>query len=498
MKILINAMFVSGIVEEGGSGRFMKCVADTLVDMGHSVTYNVSDKCDLIICGHGINKVKDNPAYKVYISQGPINAEKFVTGADRYISISKEIQKVNGINGFVSDVVGQPIQIRERKQPNKELKNILIIRRGEQQEDHFAFLNDKYNVKISNPNKPIEEQIAWADLCITLGRGALESMAQGKPVIVADNRSYIGAFGDGYVTKGNIKEIARCNFSGRRFLIPITEEWIEGELAKYNSNDSVFLYGYVKENHDARKIVAKLITEKKQEQPIKDIAFGCMVNDAKRLGLILKNSSISQYPCFTVFDPKSATKGLNILLDIIDKEGAKIGILTHQDMFYREGWIHNVKEQIAKLPDDWVIAGIVGKDEDGVLCGRFHDMSTPLWIVSEHEFPARCSCIDECTIIVNMKSGFRFEEELEGFDLYGTYACLRANEMGSAWILDAWAEHYCSRFHGEWEPNQIFMKMWKWIYDRFPDQVLDSTVLVGKKQDTAWGGKRIRARDNFK
>jgi hypothetical protein len=136
------------------------------------------------------------------------------------------------------------------------------------------------------------------------------------------------------------------------------------------------------------------------------------------------------------------------------------------------------------LPENWVIAGIVGKDEKGVLCGRFHDMSTPLWIVSDHDFPVQCSCIDECTIIVNMKTGFRFDEALEGWDLYGTYACLRAQEMGTAWIIDAWAEHYCTRFHSEWEPCAVFMKMWEWLYNRFPSKYLDSTVLVGKEQET--------------
>jgi len=212
----------------------------------------------------------------------------------------------------------------------------------------------------------------------------------------------------------------------------------------------------------------------------KHIAFGCMFNDTKRFDLILRNSAIGEYPCYTIFDPESATKGLNILLGMIEKRGASIGILTHQDMYYRAEWVDEVKAQIALLPEDWVIAGIVGKDEKGILCGKFHDMSSPLWIVSDHEFPVKCACVDECVIIVNMKSGFRFEEELEGFDLYGTYACLRANELGSAWIIDAWAEHYCTRFFGDWEPGVTFKKMWKWLYNRFPGQNLESTVLVGQ------------------
>lgn len=209
------------------------------------------------------------------------------------------------------------------------------------------------------------------------------------------------------------------------------------------------------------------------------IAFGVMVNNKPKLERILRCSDIVGIPCYTIMDPESAAKGLNTLLDVIDSKGAQIGILTHQDMMYRPHWLPAIREQLEMLPDSWIIAGIVGKDMDGHLCGRFHDMSTPLWIKSDHKFPVQCSCIDECTIIVNIKKGFRFDETLEGWDLYGTYAPLRAREMGgTAWILDAWAEHYCSRFHKGWEPDERFMSMWKWLYDRFPGQKLQSTVLI--------------------
>jgi len=466
----------------------MKCVIDTLIELGCEVSTDVSKPCDLIICSHSLDKIKNNPARKVFISHGIIEEEHFVKGADRYIAISEEIQFAYNVYGFNSEVIRQPIKVGKQSRPGNKLRNILIIRREEQLEfEPFAFLYNNYNVRISDPNISIERQIDWADLCISLGRGALESMSRGKPVLIADNREYIGAFGDGYVTQVNINEIAKNNFSGRRFKIPITREWVESELAKYNSNDSDFLYNYVKENHDAKKIIAKYLDGKKstkhKSKIASKIAFGCMVNDMKRLDMILRNSSIGECSCYTIHDPESATKGLNTLLDTIEKSGAEIGILTHQDMYYREHWLPAVKKQISLLPENWVIAGIVGKDEKGVLCGNFHDMSSPLWIVSDHQFPVQCSCIDECTIIVNMKTGFRFDEALEGWDLYGTYACLRAQEMGTAWILDAWAEHYCTRFHNSWEPGAVFMRMWKWLYDRFPGKYLDSTVLISKEQE---------------
>ncbi len=492
MKILISAKYVSGNANEGGSSRFMKCVADSLVKLEHEITYNATDKCDLAICSHDII---DNPAKKIFISHGIIDAERFVNGADRYISISNECKTVNDAYGFNSDVIPQPIKIGKRKKPNKKLKNILIIRRSEQlKTDALYFLNDNYNVKISDINIPIEKQIDWADLCITLGRGALDSMSRGKPVLVADNRNYIGAIGDGYVSSVNIDEIAKNNFSGRRFKIPITKKWVLGELKKYNSNDSEFLYNYVKENHDSEMIVKKYIEDGEQPQIFSKFAFGCMNNDNYRLNAILKNSSIGNVPCYTIENPEGATKGLNKLLDTIEKTGAEIGILTHNDMFYREHWLPSVKEQLSLLPENWVIAGIVGKDEKGALCGNFHDMSTPLWIKSQHDFPVECSCIDECTIIVNMKSGFRFDEKYEGWDLYGTYAALKAKEMGTAWIINAWAEHYCGRF--KWEPSDTFKKMWKKLYDEFPNSWLDSTI-VGKRVDGADYESWMKSLDNI-
>jgi len=208
------------------------------------------------------------------------------------------------------------------------------------------------------------------------------------------------------------------------------------------------------------------------------ISFGCMVNDPLRVNMVLQQSKI-QGSLHYIQGPESATKGLNKLLDIIEKEGADIGILTHQDMFYRAGWLDQVKEQLAKLPDSWVVAGIIGKDLEGRIAGQFHDMRIPLNFNTKHihEFPQPACCFDECTIIVNMKKGFRFDENLTGFDLYGTLCVLQTWEMGgTAWILDAFAEHYCMRPF-TWHPDESFCKNYKWLFDRFDYERIDSTAL---------------------
>jgi len=493
MKILVTAKFLKGTAEEGGSGRYYKTLIDGLKEAGHEVVH--SGECDLIICSHRepFAAIKDNPAPKVFISHGLINDEAFQLGADRYVSVSEEVRQFRlKTMGIDSLVIGQPIDIHERKWPSSKLEKILIIRKETPDPDHFEWLSEKYEVRISDQSIPIEDQIDWADMCITLGRGVLESFAQGKPVIVADARSYIGALGDGYVGWNNVLELAKCNFSGRRYRYQITREWLEGELNKYDPVDGIMLHKYVEKNHDVKKIILQLLESgsvAKQEMT-KDmtngkVGWGVMVNDKMRLDMVLARSELPG-AVHVVYNPDSAAKGLNKLLDIIEAEGNDIAVLTHQDMHYRAGWLAIAKEQLSQLPDSWVVAGIIGKDMEGLICGMFHDMRIPLLFTTSHihSFPHPASCMDECCIIVNLKSGFRFDESMEGFDLYGTLCVLQTWEMGgTAWIIDAFAEHYCMRSF-DWHPDQLFLDNYKWLYERFKGiSRLDSTVIGMSEAD---------------
>jgi SAM-dependent methyltransferase len=208
-------------------------------------------------------------------------------------------------------------------------------------------------------------------------------------------------------------------------------------------------------------------------------SFGVLINDLMRLDMVFRQSEIDPaISCHTIKLPESATKGLNKLLEIMETEGNGIAILSHQDMFYRSGWIDQVKEKISELPDSWIVAGIIGKDMEGKICGRLHDMRIPLLFSTSHNYPEPASCFDECCIIVNLKKGFRFDENIPGFDLYGTLAVLQAKEIGgTAWIIDAFAEHYCMRPF-TWYPDKSFENCFKWLYQRFPNaDRIDTTVL---------------------
>jgi hypothetical protein len=228
------------------------------------------------------------------------------------------------------------------------------------------------------------------------------------------------------------------------------------------------------------------VTQKAAGNPIK-VSFGVMINDYQRYDMVLKQSELDpNIHCHYVKEPESATKGLNTLLGIMEKEGADIAVLTHQDMFYRNGWLEVMKEKISQLPGSWVVAGVIGKDMKGNICGKMHDMRIPLCFNTEdkHRFPVAASCFDECCIIVNLKKRFRFDERLDGFDIYGTMCVLQAWERGeTAWIIDAFCEHYCMRPFS-WFPDEAFAKRWKWLWETYSDAPkIDSTVFGVPKDE---------------
>ena len=209
------------------------------------------------------------------------------------------------------------------------------------------------------------------------------------------------------------------------------------------------------------------------------VVFGCMINDPQRFSMVLRQSQINS-PLMFVQNPESATKGLNILLDKAELESADICVLVHQDVYMRSGWVDQLRYQVKMLPDDWTCAGVIGKDSSGLVCGKFHDMRIPDHFNTSdiHSFPQEVCCFDEAVIIINMKKGFRFDEDLTGWDLYGTLVVIQSWEMGGkAYVLDLFTEHYCMRPF-TWAPCETFIKNYKWLHDRFSAKwKLDSTAL---------------------
>jgi len=225
------------------------------------------------------------------------------------------------------------------------------------------------------------------------------------------------------------------------------------------------------------------------------VFWGCMVNDAQRLSMVLQRSQLKGEKLNFVQNPESATKGLNYLLDKADGESADWAILVHQDMYFTHEWLDNVRAQIKLLPDNWIACGPIGKDSTGLICGKFHDMRIPDWFDTSdiHTFPHEVCCFDEAVIIINLKSCFRFDESLDGFDLYGTLIVLQSWEMeGKCFVIDAPCSHYCLRPF-TWHPDSQFIKNYKWLFDKFSAKwKLDSTAL-GLSPDAEERVKQLKA-----
>tara|TARA_R110001592_G_scaffold337519_1_gene624237 strand:+ start:270 stop:1067 length:798 start_codon:yes stop_codon:yes gene_type:complete len=260
-KILVTALYDN--VKNGGSGGYMNCLIQALKMNKHDVKYsntpaglNPKD-FDLCISSHRpqLSQIANWNLPKVHIMQGFVpQAEHPIPGATHYVSISPEVQAFARAQGYESTVVRQPIFIPGKFKPAVS-KDILFIKNSATKDINWNI----NKLKLSNLKIPINTQISRSKMSITLGRGALETMAIGRPVIIADNRFYQGLIGDGYVTPENFLEIEKNNFSGRRFRNQATQGWIDSELSKYRVGDGKQLREMIIEYNEATKIAKQLV-----------------------------------------------------------------------------------------------------------------------------------------------------------------------------------------------------------------------------------------------
>lgn len=284
MKILLSNHWLKKL---GGSETFTFTMAEELVRRKHDVELftfvpgNVSKRInrigvknmsntnyDLILANHHttVNHVY-HYGLTIQTCHGTIpKLEQPSDNADIYIPISEEIKTHLG-NRMVGDVILNGINL-DRFKPtklNSKPKKILSLVHSDKANTIIqkACANlkieliqiDKYKKQIWN----IEEYIKEADIVISLGRGAYESFACGKPVIVFDARPYQPSYADGYIDASNIKESIKNNCSGRRFKKEFDPKELIAEIKKYNPKDGEFLRGWAEENHDIKKQVDKYL-----------------------------------------------------------------------------------------------------------------------------------------------------------------------------------------------------------------------------------------------
>ena len=208
---------------------------------------------DLAIINHNscLKDTKDwNIETRIFTSHGVIPyLEKPISGADKYIAVSEEVQAGMKEIGFDAEVIRNPIDA-EFFTPtpiNRHLENILFLnnhaRKIPYTEKVIAACSQDYNFRILSDHKgDVKTHISWSDLVITVGRGCYESLACGKNVMV------INRFFDGMVTPESIFEFRKNNCSGRRFGFEWTAEDLKKELKKYNPDRN--MRGYILEHNN--------------------------------------------------------------------------------------------------------------------------------------------------------------------------------------------------------------------------------------------------------
>lgn len=294
MNILVT---VNSLSNYGGSESFTFTMVEELIRKNHKVDLVISDtnkgvyykkvkslgvrisqspikkKYDVVMGSHYnvINKVKHLKCPIIQTSHGKIiNLEQPNPNADFYVSISKEVKDHLSQLGYVSTIIYNGINL-ERFKPtkpiNRRLKNVLSLSQSFLLNNTLKSICNRLNVnfryrdKFENPIFNIEDEINEADLVITLGRGAYEAMACGRPVLVLDDRVYVrkGIIGDGMITPDNIGDIMNFNCSGRFTNTVYSFQKILNEIKKYDYTTGDFLRDFAERELDIKKQVDKYL-----------------------------------------------------------------------------------------------------------------------------------------------------------------------------------------------------------------------------------------------
>lgn len=290
MKILVTNQWLKKL---GGSETFSYTIIEELIRLGHQVDYltlhhgAMSERIeqlgayrislmayDLILANH------NSTIRELYIDRvcGPLvqtchgiysSLEQPSDLAHHHISISKEVSDHLNVSGFKSEIILNSINLerfRCQKKPGQKIKKVLSFIHNDDLNNSIGAILKKKEIIFKTINKykiqvwDIEKEINTADLVISLGRGAYEAMACGRPVLVLDKRPYIGAIlGDGLIKPSNIDEIIGNNCSGRRFMKTDIIEMLNEALECNPLELGASLRDYAEDFLDVRKNILKYL-----------------------------------------------------------------------------------------------------------------------------------------------------------------------------------------------------------------------------------------------
>ncbi|MFW5831563.1 MAG: glycosyltransferase [Prolixibacteraceae bacterium] len=191
--------------------------------------------------------------------------------ADAFVAISEEVERhIKSIYAYpVLSVIRNSIdteRFKDRTLLAPGIKSVLSLSHSEKLNAELKEIFNRKGIqfkalnKFKNPVWDVEKEIWQHDLVISLGRGAYEAFACGRPVLVLDHRPYQELLSDGMATPDNMYQLATCNFSGRYFRkTGNLQQLINRELELYNDDNQVYYRHWAVENLDYRKNFEKYL-----------------------------------------------------------------------------------------------------------------------------------------------------------------------------------------------------------------------------------------------
>jgi hypothetical protein len=256
MKILLTN---NSLMNRGGSETWVATMFNHLrYKCGHSVDVysvqannliagtkpNPEKHYDLALINHNscLDRVAEWDITKgVFTSHGVLPMlERAKPGADKYISVSEEVQTALKKDGFDSTIIRNPIDT-DYFSPSpifNKLTNILFLNNRTEMLGQVKQACKGFKLRIlTGGSFGVKEGITWADLVITAGRGCYEALSCGKNVMVVNRNG-----SDGMVTEDNIFKLRKNNCSGRRNAFQWSAKEIRNELKKYDPTRSLREY----------------------------------------------------------------------------------------------------------------------------------------------------------------------------------------------------------------------------------------------------------------
>jgi hypothetical protein len=187
-----------------------------------------------------------------------------------------------------------------------------------------------------------------------------------------------------------------------------------------------------------------------------------------------------------------STAGIAYNSGLIRADGAEAVAFVHQDVYLPAGWVGRLESAISWLEDQgepWAILGVWGVHADGSSAGRVWCSGGSREHCAPVREPAEVASIDEIVIVLNLRHGLRFDENLPGFHLYATDLILQAWQRGlKAYVVVGPVVHNSRNNPNPFDAS--FFRAYRYMQKKWATELPVQTCTV---PITRWGVPLYRA-----